>query len=585
MKKLYFTYILIFLVALTLLSGCNKDYLDSVPLDRVSSSAVFSDEKYVEAYLSTIYNYLPNGYGDMSTGQYGSATEPYQNVGYGGISLLDQTTDIIVNKSGWPFGWVINNSGMKPEDNGFDCWASSYKCIFYCNDLLTGLANGTLPEDFKTKIGAEVRFNRAFKYFDLIRRYGDVPFFTELQKLEDTTTIFVPRTDKELIYDFIDDELTAAAEILPWAKDAPASYLGRATKEACIALNGRAMLFAERYPRSAELNKVIIDAVNAGTSDRVLSPDYRKLFVSQGGDKEVILEVLFNGAERGGSVDVLNVPSKYHGNWGGQSDPTQNMVDSYEMTNGKMPFEAGSGYDPQNPYANRDSRLEASILHHGSHFMDYNLDLTWELIDGTWQPKATNVDAPFATGLSTITGYYLRKFMDETAPRGISEGQSKQSWKEIRLAEVYLNYAEAQFMINPDDASILTVINLVRARAGQPDLTAVTMDKILNERKVEFFYEGDRYWVIRRHKLGNLIFNPDPGNPGTYMNCCWVFKYGDGSLKYIYNASDVPEPMRYPPNTSTRARHNWWDKEYLYPIPQDEINKNHQLVQNPGYGS
>ncbi len=456
MKKLNYIYTLIFLTAMTLLSGCDKNYLDSVPLDRVSSSAVFSDEKYVEAYLSTIYNYLPNGYGDMSTGQYGTGTEPYQSVGYGGITLLDQTTDIIVNKSGWPFGWVINNSGMKPEDNGFDCWASGYKCIFYCNDLLTGLEKGTLSEDFKIRIGAEVRFNRAFKYFDLVRRYGDIPFFTELQDLQDTATIFVGRTSKELIYDFIDSELTAAAEILPWAKDASPSYLGRATKEACIALNGRAMLFAERYPRSAELNKSLIDAVNDGTSDRVLSPDYRKLFVSQGGDNEAILEVLFNGAERGGSVDVLNVPSKYHGNWGGQSDPTQNMVDSYEMTNGKMPFEPGSGYDPQNPYANRDSRLEASILHHGSHFMDYNLDLTWKLIDGTWQPEATNVDAPFATGLSTITGYYLRKFMDEAAPRGISEGQSKQSWKEIRLAEVYLNYAEARFMIDPNDASILS---------------------------------------------------------------------------------------------------------------------------------
>ncbi len=578
MKKLNYTYIMIFLAVLTFLPGCNKNYLDKVPLDRVSASAVFSDEKYVEAYLSTIYNYLPNGYGNMSIGHLGS-------VGYGDITILDQCTDIIVNKSGWPFGWVINNSGMKPEDNGFDNWANSYQLIFYCNDLLTGLENSTLSQDFKTKIGAEVRFNRAFKYFDLVRRYGDVPFFTELQSLDDTTTIYVPRTDKTLIYDFIDQELTAVAEILPWAKDASPSYLGRATKEACIALNGRAMLFAERYARSVELNKSIIDAVNGGTSDRVLSPDYRSLFISQGGDKEVILEVLFNGAEKGGSVDVLNVPSKYHGNWGGQSDPTQNMVDSYEMTNGKMPFEPASGYDPQNPYVNRDSRLEASILHHGSHFMDYNLDLTWKLIDGTWQPEATNVDAPFATGLSTITGYYLRKFMDETAPRGISEGQSKQSWKEIRLAEVYLNYAEAQFMIDPGDASILTAINMVRARAGQPDLTTITMDKILNERKVEFFYEGDRYWVIRRHHLGDQIFNPDPANPGTYMNCCWVFKYDDGTLKYIYNATDVPEPMRYPPNTSTRARHNWWEKEYLYPIPQDEINKNHQLVQNPGYGS
>jgi starch-binding outer membrane protein, SusD/RagB family len=584
MKKLFYTYILIFLTAMILLSGCNKSYLDSVPMDRVSSATVFGDKNYVEAYLSTIYSYLPNGYGDMSTGMPGTNMPPLNlSVGYGGITLLDQTTDIIVNKSGWPFGWAINNTGMKPEDNGFDCWAAFYKCIFYCNDMLTGLEKGSLPADYKAKIGAEVRFNRALKYFDLVRRYGDVPFFTELQNLQDTTTIFVPRYDKEKIYDFIDQELAAAAEILPWAKDAPAAYLGRATKEACLALDGRAMLFAGRYPRSAELNKMIIDAVIGGTSDRVLSPDYRQLFVSQGGDKEVILEVLFNGAEKGGVVDVLNVPSKYHGNWGGQSDPTQNMVDSYEMTNGKMPFEPGSGYDPQNPYANRDSRLEASILHHGSHFMDYDLDLSWKLINGTWQPDPTNVDAPFATGLSTITGYYLRKFMDETAPRGISEGQSKQSWKEIRLAEVYLNYAEAQFMINPSDPTILTAINMVRSRASQPDLTSVTMDKILNERKVELFYEGDRYWVIRRHQLGNLIFNPDAANPGTYLNCCWVFKYDDGTIKYIYNANDVAEPMLKIPNTSSRARHNWWDKEYLYPIPQSEINKNRQLVQNPGY--
>lgn len=570
-------YILVCIATLFLINNsCQEDFLDRAPLDKISQDAVFNSAKYAEAYLYNIYNYTPNGYGLHSIGHKGST-------GFGRETSLDCTTDISVNKSGWTASWTIVNSGFSPTNNDFDSWNSIYKAVYLCNDFIDNLNKSKLPDNVKTKLGAEARFNRALQYFELVRRYGDVPFFRKPQDFNDTTTIFVPRTDKKVIYDFIDSELTDCAEVLPWAKDAGAAYLGRATKEACIAIGARAMLFAERYSRSAELNKTLIDAVTNGTSDRELSPDYRSLFTSYGGDKEVIFEVLFDGSKTGNPVDNLNRPAKVHGSWGGQWNPTQNLVDAYEMKNGKMINEPGSGYDPQNPYANRDSRLDASILHHGSYFMGYTMDLTWQLVNGVWKPDPTVVDAPRATGLSTITGYYIRKFMDETAPLGVEFGQGKQSWKEIRLAEVYLNYAEAQYDVDPSDPSILSAINKVRERAGQPDLTSITMNRILHEREVELAFEGDRFWTIRRHHLGNQLFNPT-GN-GNYMNCCYYLKDNAGNVKYVYSANDIPAgtTLAYPTNTSPMAKHNWYEKNYLFPIPQAEMDKNTFLEQNPGY--
>ncbi len=451
---------------------------------------------------------------------------------------------------------------------------------------------------------AEARFLRAFFYFDLVRRYGDVPLITAVPDITDPEALYIGRSSTDDVYDFIDTEFTDVAEQLPMAKDMDAvgSQWGRACKEAVWGFHGRAMLFAKRYTQSALLSKKVIDAVESGASDRKLADDYEALFISQGNNKEVLFEIMFDGVNKGGTVDNFSRPPSHRGSWGGQHNPTHDLILAYEMADGK-PSTPENGFDPQNPYTNRDPRLKQTVLHHGSEFYGVTLDLAWVKDGSNWTPKAAgaNGNAAHAQGLATITGYYLRKFMDQGAPVG-EFGLSKQSWIVLRLAEVYLNYAEAQNEADGPDQSVYDAVNIVRERSNMPNLEMnyTSLDKvgmferIQHERKVELAFEGHRFWDIRRWRIGAEVCNGsvpvDPSDPlkGGYMSCCYPLRQADGSILYLtpQTAADVLQPRETTfkdPYTNMRNVYIWNDKNYLMPIPQDAMDKNSALVQNPGY--
>lgn len=544
--------------------ACESDFLDREPLDRISSEAVFKDPALVEANLYKAYNYIPNGYGYLDYSVPGVEKEDYSDQG---AYIFDCLTDVMTNKSGWP----VSNSTIIPGNIystsdliGLHIWERAYYTIRICNSIIENLEESELEQDFKDRITSEARFIRAFMHFELVRRYGGVPIIDQLQSLDDFDAILVARNTEEEVYQFLDTELAELAEFLPAAQNLPDDELGRATQEAAWALNGRAQLYAQNYERSAEMSKKVIDA-----DYYILSPDYNALFQSYGGDQEVIFEVMFNGADKGHSFDLLAFPFSHRADWGSQFLPTQEMVDSYEMTNGLAIDEAGSGYDATNPYVNRDSRLTASVLYHGNLFKGEPILVA---LSSDISILPNDIDAPLLTGNHTTTGYYLKKFLDEAQPDAPEGGTSQTSWKELRYAEVLLNYAEAQNEAVGPDQSVYDAINEVRNRAMQPNLPAglskeQMFDRIVRERKVELFAEGFRFWDLRRWKTAREVLH------GTKAHGLFITKDANSPDVLTYELVEA----------NNRPTYVFLDHFYVLPIPQEEIDKNSNLDQNPDY--
>lgn len=539
------------LASTLLLASCRNDFLDRKPLDIISSDAVFKDKALTEAYLYHIYDYMPVGYGLYQT--------EGQNVfsGLGITDLLDGSTDMLRS----PSIWNESNSIMIPglisaTYNPLETWARDYQAIRKVHNLIDGLKTSALDETWKSRITAEARFIRAFLYFDLVRRYGDVPLVKDLQSFDNLDNLLVPRTAAADVYAFVAAELNACTELVPSVKALASLELGRVTREACWALNGRVLLFAGKYAESAAASKKVIDSGNY-----LLDPDYNALFQSRGGNREVIFEVMFNGTNKGHAFDNLFLPPSIDNGWGSQTLPTQEAVDSYEMLNGKAITDPTSGYDPQNPYVNRDKRFAASIVYDGA-----------VLKGKTIRTAALVPDDGLGLEGRTVTGYYIRKFIDEAIPFvELDFNGSKVSWKELRLGEVLLNYAEAQNQAAGPDASVLEAINQVRrTHGGLPGLPAglskqQVTDRIMQERKVELAFEGHRFWDLRRWKKAEEVLHD---------------KYFHG-MKITVDAAG--KRTFTPFELSTLPKQVFLPKHYLMPINLAELNKNKNLQQNPGY--
>lgn len=548
----------IYLVLFLLLTFSCAD-LDELPKDRIASSSIFEDQELVLQYLYHIYSTMPCGYGAMA---FGTAPNDAINTGMGITDLLDGSTDLLRSRAGWnESNSVIIPGGISAQWNPHDVWGQRYSAIRKCNHMLVSLAETNFTDEFKNRVAAEVRFLRAYMYSDLVRRYGDVPLIIELQNVNNLEEMQVPRDPVSDIYDFIDAELEALGAKdggLPSAQNLPPAELGRVTREAALALGGRAMLYAERYEKSAWFSKQVIDR---GIFSLV--HDYNALFQSKGGEtSEVLFEVLYDGVNKGHSADFLYMPFSLDNGWGSQTCPTQELVDSYEMLDG-TPFDWNNPKHAANPYENRDKRLQWSIIVDESVFKNTVIRTAYRTTsDGLGMNEGTN------------TGYILRKFLDETMPfekLAINYLGSSTSWKEIRYAEVLLNYAEAQNEAVGADESVYNAMEVVRQRAGLGGTLPSGLDqtkmreRIRNERKVELAFEGHRFWDIRRWRIAEELLH------GKRFHGIKITENGDIKNYEVFEITTSPEQVFLP-------------KHYLMPIPFDELAKNPNLgTNNEGY--
>ncbi len=567
--------IICFLFSFLLTTACDSDFLDREPIDQLASTSVFTDEALTQAFLNNVIGQLPSG-------QYNG-----NGNGFGNNYLLASISDEARSKSGWvDSNDVIRTGNLRPTNlGGLNIWGDAYQAIRQSNELLAGVEGSTFEENFKAEVSAQARFVRAWFYFDLARRYGDVPLIKVAQNLEDD--VFPARTPIAEVYQFVFDELNAIDDMLPNKSEAP---MGGLNRQSAIALNARAMLFAERYEDAAALaDRLITGADNDGLELFGASPangeeataNYAELFVSNGGNVETIHEILSLPPDRAHQFDRGNWPVRWRNDNGGQTDPTQELVDDFEMANGLPITDPASGYDPNDPYNSRDPRFYASIFYHGAEFSAVAPSRGEPFIDMEWN-AFNEGPGPIRDGNASVTGYLVRKFVDPSlgfAPEGVG----KTSWQEIRFAEVLLIYAEAENEANGPSAKVEDAINRIRRRAALPDITPglskdEMRDRIRQERRIELVFENHRWFDLIRwneaiNVLGNTIFH------GIRIDRDGVPTAADGGPEHVFD----PGQLTFTPFEVVTHSNVFPDRYMLLPIPQSEIEANTNLAQNPGY--
>ena len=293
-----------------------------------------------------------------------------------------------------------------------------------------------------------------------------------------------------------------------------------------------------------------------------LDQNFKNVFLIQN-DPEVIFMRQNDGSSGGTVVAGNNGPVGFAtASATGRTSPTQNLVDAYPMSNGLLINDPSSGYDPNNPYANRDPRLTYTILYNGAPWLNTNLQ-TYE--GGQSKPNTGQQQ--------TRTGYYMRKFMGNFESTNNYSNQNE-DWVIFRYAEILLNYAEAaNEAASAPGPDVYAAITALRARAkiapGPNNLYGLTqnMDQagmrtvIRNERRIEMAFEEQRYFDIRRWKIAETVMSQP-------LNGVTIFK-STTSLTYSYGPVFTPQFIA--------------PKMYLYPIPYDEVLKNPNMKQNPGW--
>ena len=527
----------------------------------------------VGGLVTTIYLDLDTDFGNYSGALLASATDESEYA-YSSNEIAD-----FYNGS-----WSATNAKSS-------MWTTCYRAIANCNIYLDKFTGLTFPElklndDYGKQMNRynnyqyEVRFLRAYFYFNLVRQYGAVPFSDHMLEAEESNTL--TRKPAKEIFDYIISECDDIKNLIVedysalQGNDAfPSEERGRANKRAVLALKARAALYAASplfnptndktlWKRAVEANKELIDDYDPSAVNLVDNysslwgvdnyKDTREIIFSRRANKET------------STMESYNFPAGLSGSKGGNC-PTQTLVDAYEMKETGLAWnEQGSGYLESDPYEGRDPRFAMTIARNG--------ETGWPI----WNTEALETYQNGANGEpntgGTPTGYYLKKYCqgDIDLRDNSTKKVAYHTWVTFRLGEFYLNYAEALFRYLDNDpykvdpefgTSANDMVYKTRKRAGMPAFPAeMSADawwkKYKNERMVELAFEGHRFWDVRRWKEADKHF--------TSIDEMKITKNGSG--------------FAYTRNTVNRQ---WDDKMYLFPIPRTEIMKNPNLEQNPGW--
>ncbi|WEA03200.1 RagB/SusD family nutrient uptake outer membrane protein [Mucilaginibacter sp. SJ] len=548
------------------ITACKKNLLDVTPTDRIASSAIASDTAVYEAYVTNRYigAKLQDKEGDGSNPGFGRGFE---------YSMWSSLTDESIYNND-DATWLIQRGQLAPENLGGAgvLWGRSYRSIREVNSALALLPNMPFSAAHKMHLEGELKFIRAFRYQDLIRNYGGVVLMgdkvTNLNDNLQDPSLFKRASIKECI-DYVSAQLDDAAAKLPLNNDG-SWLLGRATKGAALALKSRLKLYAASPLYAAGTWADAVTAAQAVISLNkygIYTGGYNNLFLVNE-TNETIFERLYTKNANHTHLEIANGPNGY-GGWAGNT-PLQNLVDDYEMDNGKAITDPTSGYDPTHPYDHRDPRFAATVLYNGAMYRGRAIE---SFIPGGKDSKdgADNWN-------TTKTGYYLKKYMNDAYPLQNPWGNAGfQPWIYFRYAEILLNFAEAaNEAYGPDvipsgsTLSARTAINLIRSRpsVNMPALAAgmsqsQMRDAVRYERRVELAFEEHRFYDVRRWKIADVTENKPAGG-------VIITKNADGSFAYT-------------PKVALDGR-SFATKHYWLPIPRAEIQASGgQLQQNAGY--
>lgn len=531
---------LIYLFALLTMTSCN-DFLDREPKTSLSPGSFWKTENDLRLALNTLYQNM---------------NRPY--------SLDNQSIDCFANTG--------NNvsSGTHTPGNTDDIWTKAYDEIRIVNNFLENYEQAEVSDNIKNRYAGEARFFRAYFYFNLIKRFGDVPYILHTLGLS-SEELKGNRVDKKVILDGILDDLKFAEEHIP-LKSQMTQDVGRITKGAAQALMGRIALYYGTYYKfhggtdhkpylniAKEACKRLIDS-----REYSLYANYRNLFLAPGEDSnEHILSYrysdeanTYNGRIRATIVDFVH-------------EPTKHLADAFLCKDG-LPIGKSTYSTIYLPlgqeFENRDPRMALTI----------------------WKPGDSFRGAPFVPNLSnqTRTGYMFKKYGDEDA---FTNMKSTIDEILIRYAEVLVTYAEAVYEIDEtiSDEDLNLSINALRKRfEGDPnqlpDLTNSFVDQhqlslreeIRRERRVELCGESFRYDDLIRWKTAETEL------PQTILGA----KFDATAYPSIIPGKDInltEDGFILVQKGESRTFES--NKHYLFPLPLREISLNDNLTQNPNW--
>lgn len=562
MNTKFFRYVFVSMAvgsAFTLCS-CN-DFLDREEDSFIDKTATFDSYNRTKQYLTYAYSLLPEGLNRFS-----------------GDALLGAATDdacFAIESSNIQ---QFNNGSWNALSNPDNVWDRYFAGIAKCCTLLENSNHVNLDisrldpakrVEYENNLKdirmwrAEAHFLRAYFNFELLKRYGPIPIIKSTLDINKDYSD-TPRPTMKEVVEFIANDCDIAAdslELTPWRNMNDA--FGRATKGAALALKSRLLLYAAsplyvdfgdideaNKPSDATLWKAAADAAKAviDLNQYELAPAYDDLFKNDFQNKEYIFVRRYPSNS---DFEKSNFPVSYGGKGG--TNPSQNLIDDYEMLDGTA-FDWSDPVKAAHPFENRDERLLATVLMNGVLFKGKRVATYPGGADATPNPNATK------------TGYYLRKFLNENVNIQTGGGSDGHVVPLFRLAEIYLNYAEALNEYDPTNPDIAVYLNKIRERVSLPDVpSGLTQEQmrtlIHHERRVELAFEEHRFWDVRRWKVASSTLGaPVKGVKITQ----------DDAGNFTYSPVQVEQRVFQP-------------KMYWYPIPQSEVLKLHHWEQNKGW--
>jgi hypothetical protein len=524
--------------------GCSKK-LDQVPKTDLSDVNFWNTTNDMKLACNYLYSFLPP---------------------------IDSHTDddMSADAFGLSANSVSDGSWLPPSTA--DSWTGNYNLIRACNNILEKSVKVKGDQDEISKYLGETRFFRAWGYFDLVKRYGDVPFVTKTLQLTDTL-LYTGRTNRELILDSVYADLDFAVAHLPGASQQAGEEYGRITSTAALAFKSRVALFEGTRMKffgqsgyQAHLQKAIdaSDAIIGAGSNALFTytanPDssYYYLFQYTGegqGNPENILVRIY-GENQVNDISANNYTREVLDE--GLLMPTGNFTASYLYKDG-LPSDKSPYYQTQTntltEFEDRDPRMAMTIFNKNSWYVSGLYVPTFEYSQTGYRSCKYYIAADWTINVSYIDNII------------------------IRYAEVLLNNLEARFELNGSvtDDELNATLNLVRARAKMPALTNSFVSsngldmrtEIRRERRIELAFEGLRYWDLLRWKTAETEL-PQAITGVKY------FPAEQGQLDDPHLTADG-----FVITQDANKRHFNPERDYLWPIPTQELGLNPKLTPNP----
>ncbi len=552
------------LAGLATLSSCN-DFLDLTPKDQLTTATFWTSSSDAKSAVTAAYNWWVNNY-----------------VGSKFIFYEDTYSDIGFNYTNTSKIRDMGRGSVSPTSTP-NYWRQ-YETIRRCNFVIENIdkiPSDKITEAEKNDYLAQVRAIRGYSHAYLATWYGDAVIMDFIPETAEDAEL--PREAEEKVKAFALEDLTWSAEHIA---EKPAEK-GRIAKGTVLSMIARFNLLWGNYSAALDAAEKVI-----GLNQYELDPDFLNIFSMAGQNSKEIICTYEHVKTTYAFTDVIRFYNNADGGWA-SFVPTNNLVDMFEMENGKTIDEPGSGYDPSHPFANRDPRLKNTVIYPGMDWIGRNdIPRIFNTLDKVLPDGSTNKDYYLAADNASHTGLLWAKYLRPNQSQ-YSTSMSDDGLCPIifRYAEILLTKAECLVELNQDLSGALDILDQLRLRGGHIALdrskytTQAQVRKIVRkERTIELAGEGFRFEDIVRWdeydasgaKTGKKVI--ETVMPGDLYRFC-------GTVDY-----DEPDPDRRAvidvnaPREDRLVEVRYFDKKQFHlPIPQSELDANPNLTQNEGY--